>query len=114
MIDTGSDITLLPGVIAEDLGIDLAAAQESTVRGVGDQPIDTRDCHLVLELSDGSLAYRWEAEVSLVIDKCAESHLALLGHRGCLDYFSASFDADTYSVELLPAKRYPGTVVSLG
>jgi predicted aspartyl protease len=110
LVDTGSDITLLPSAIGKDIGIDLAVAERSAVRGVGDQSIETRDNRVNLELTDGVQICRWEADVSFLAADGAESHLALLGHRGCLNFFSAWFDADTRTMELLPAKGYSGTV----
>jgi hypothetical protein len=65
LVDTGSDITLFPAVIAEDIGIDLAGAEESAVRGIGEHSVETRDTRVELELSDGVEVYRWQAEGEL-------------------------------------------------
>ena len=110
LVDTGSDITLFPAVIAEDIGIDLAGAEESAVRGIGEHSVETRDARVELELSDGVEVYRWQAEVSFLTSDGAESHLAPLGHGGGLNFFSASFDADTQTMEIIPANVFRGTI----
>lgn len=113
LVDTGSDITLLPSVIAEDLGIDLTVADESTIRGVGNESVDVRDGGVELEVTDGRELYCWDAKVSFLMTSDAESHFALLGHRGCLDFFVATFDADARALEITPASVFPGTVIDV-
>ena len=113
LVDTGSDITLLPSVIADDLGIDLAAAELSTIRGVGDQPVDVRDSGVELEITDGAQSFRWDAEVSFLVVDEGESHFALLGHQGGLSYFVATFDGVARTMELTPISDFPGLISDL-
>lgn len=110
IVDSGSDITLLPGVIANDLGIDLGTFENSTVCGVGNQPVVVRESGVELELTDGIEFYHWDAEVSFLVTDGAESHFALLGHRGCLDFFAATFDGDARTLEIIPGRVFPGVV----
>jgi hypothetical protein len=96
LLDTGASITRLPRLYLSRLGIAPGEqARLATVAG----PFIAQFGTLDLELRSGRTAYRWSARVGFVP---RADNLALLGHDGLLDFFSATFDGLRHRVTLRP------------
>jgi hypothetical protein len=64
---------------------------------------------LDLELRRGRTACRWSARVGLV---ARADNLALLGHAGFLDHFTARFDGLRHRITLTPNGTAPAPIVT--
>jgi hypothetical protein len=66
--------------------------------------------HIVeLELAQGALICSWRAPVGFT---AAPLSYVLLGQRGCLDFFDATFRGADQVVDLEVNRTFPGTVQS--
>jgi hypothetical protein len=61
-----------------------------------------------LELTDGSAGYQWQTTVGF---SAAPIAYALLGIRGCLQFFDAIFCGKDLAVELTINRSFQGTVL---
>lgn len=61
-----------------------------------------------LELTDGSAGYQWQANVGF---SSAPIKYALLGIRGCLQFFDATFYGKELAVEITINRSFQGTVL---
>jgi hypothetical protein len=93
--------------LVESLGI-ILGGEKQTVHWRG-QGFGV-EFHIVeLELAQGGLVWRWRARVGFT---AAPLSYALLGQRGCLDYFDATFRGADQVAELEINRSFPGTVSS--
>ena len=102
LVDTGSDETLLPRDIGEAIGADIDPNHTATAIGLGGQPVEVIMGKLTLELTQGSYYHTWTARVGFIDQKHG---LALLGHRGFLDYFKATFHGDLHQLQIVPTQK---------
>jgi hypothetical protein len=105
-LDTGSDDTVFPERIAQQLGIDLTHAQQGQARGVGMAGAPLRYVRLPLRIAAGSERREWTAWVAFTP---VPMKRPLLGFAGCLQFFTATFHGDREIVELTINSLYPGT-----
>ena len=95
LLDTGSLDTLFPAELAASLGIPLGGERRA-IRWRGRR--HEVEFHLVeLELAEGANVLRWRARVGFTAAPLA---YALLGQRGCLEFFDAKFRGADQFVEL--------------
>jgi hypothetical protein len=113
LLDTGASMTLVPRPYFDKLGMSVAPVihlpetervRLRTVLG----SVDVRVAALDLELGSGQAKYRWSARVGFVP---RADNLALLGHAGFLDHFSATFDGLRKRVTLKPNGTFTAPVV---
>lgn len=100
LVDTGSDITLLPARIATELGIDLTTADEallSTGLGVMGK---YRRCDIQLELRWDGEVHRWQASVGFFP---APMRYSLLGTKGFFEFFDVQYRAAKRLIDVLPS-----------
>jgi hypothetical protein len=108
LLDTGADEIVLPGSIADEIGAELDRSIRWQVAGFAGQSTSAILGRVEIELSDGIETYAWRAPVAVVsYDDTAEEQVALLGHRGFLDYFDAKFRGVEHEVVLTPCGFFP-------
>jgi hypothetical protein len=105
VLDTGSQDTLFPMLLAEPLGVLLGGERgKITWRG---QRYWVEFHGVDLELEQGGAHWRWRARVGFT---AAPLGFVLLGQRGFLEFFDAKFRGADHVVELEPNRLYPGIV----
>lgn len=107
LVDTGSDNTVLPKSIADDLGIPVrpASGQDATVFGGHRVQLLVGEAVLGIEADEESL--RWRTPVFFHDFVAQEEETVVLGHAGFLDYFTATFDGKQGILTLIPNDEIP-------
>ncbi len=103
ILDSGADFTLLPLSVAIATGVDLEMNRAGTVGGIEGGSLITYPGEVELELNDGTQSYRWPTTV-----RFAAGNNMLLGHLGCLEFFTATFDHRNGTFSLEPNAGFPG------
>jgi Aspartyl protease len=106
LLDTGASMTLVPRSYFHKLGMSAAPTERVRVRTVSGS-VDVLLGALDLELRSDRVKYRWSAQVGFVP---RADNLALLGHAGFLDHFSATFDGLRKRVTLKLKGTFPAPV----
>jgi hypothetical protein len=101
-IDTGSDDTLLPEVIAPNLGIALQSSHSEPLSVVGGGMAVVRYSTVDLELLAPEGPYRWSSLVGF-----HAGHSTVLGPAGFLEWFRAVFDGRKRVITLRFTGRAP-------
>lgn len=107
LVDTGSDNTILPKIVAEQLNIPLQNAHgpEATVFGGNRVRLLAGEVTLQIEADGESL--RWSTPIYFFDFPKHHDETAILGHAGFLDYFTAVFDGKEGTLALLPNDDLP-------
>ena len=101
LLDTGSQDTLFPMALAQSLGI-LLGGERRTIGWRGQRYwVEFHDVEL--ELSQNDRVWRWRARAGFTD---APLSYALLGQRGCLDFWDAKFYGADQIVELEVNRNY--------
>ncbi|MCA9093708.1 MAG: hypothetical protein KDA68_09495 [Planctomycetaceae bacterium] len=104
MLDTGADITLLPAELLPLIGTSFDVERTVEINGVGGEPLIAHFANVELSLGYQEQLYRWTAQVGFLEGRT----VALLGHAGFLNYFTATFNGNQKRVTLRVNKRFPG------
>lgn len=111
LVDTGSsDDTLIPKCVADELGLVTNEERVEEVTGIGGERIAVVQADVELRVSDGRETVFWNAAVGVVAGRDGGGDYVILGHRSCLEYFTASFSGDRLMLDLTPNVNFPGTV----
>jgi hypothetical protein len=102
LLDSGADFTLLPRSVATVTGVELDTKRIGTVGGIEGGSLVTYPGEVELELSDGTQSHRWPTTI-----RFAAGNNMLLGHLGCLEFFTASLDHHNRTVSLEPNASLP-------
>jgi hypothetical protein len=102
LIDTGADHTLLPLSLAEVVGAELFHGDRDAARGVSGAEISVIPGRVQLELISDDGSYQWTAVIGFADFVSPEEECSLLGHAGCLEFFTATFDGIARIFELTP------------
>jgi hypothetical protein len=106
LLDTGSIDTVFPSALAEKLGVQLVPYPTRLVwRG---QPYPMQRGVVNLELMGSGSGFQWHASVGFAL---APIPYVLLGIRGCLEFFDATFCGKDLAVELTINRSFQGTVL---
>lgn len=101
LVDTGSDLTILPLEIAHLLEIELDDSERTVVSSAGGGQFTAMPCRRPIGFSierAGFRAIRWEG-----IAYFAENEpIILLGHQGCLEKFDLTFRGPEKVLQVLP------------
>jgi hypothetical protein len=108
LVDSGSDDTILPLPIAQNIGAKIDASHRWRVEGFGGNALDAIVGEIDFELVTPAERFWWTAKVGLIEFTNSEDEFAILGHAGFLDFFIDTFDGGIHAVELLPAPAFPG------
>lgn len=89
--------------VAKAIGVELDKKRPGTVGGIEGGSLVTYPGEVELELRDGNSTFRWQAEV-----RFAEGNNMLLGHLGCLEFFTETLDHFRRTISLEPNAIFPG------
>jgi predicted aspartyl protease len=106
LLDTGASMTLLPRYYFHKLGMSVASTERVRLRTVSGY-VDVLLGLIDLELRLQRTKIRWSAQVGFVP---RSDNLALLGHAGFLDHFTAKFDGLRKRVTVKPNETLPAPV----
>jgi hypothetical protein len=102
-LDCGADYTVLPLSVAQAVGIDVDRNRPGTIGGIEGGSLLTYPGEAELEITDRLERFRWCTTV-----RFAEGNVMLLGHLGCLEYFTVTLDHFGRVFEFEPNAAYPG------
>jgi hypothetical protein len=99
VFDTGSDDSIFPIALAQQLGIDLSNAPTGQAQGVGGGTVTFHYAQVLLRLSDGTEHAEWSALVGF-----APIHMrrGLLGRTGFHQFFDVTYRGEAREVVLTP------------
>lgn len=100
LVDTGADETLLPLALAEILGVELDLDFTSQAVGTSGDQLTVQYGDVCLEISDGKESIAWQSTVGFVDFGSPSDEVIILGHAGCLDFFTMTFDGENAQLEL--------------
>ena len=98
-VDTGADDTVLLSGIPQAIGV-TGLSSPVLIDGIGGK-VAVRFGTVDLEIGDGQTVYRWSAYVGFY-DSNPSPGPPVLGLKGFLQYFTAIFDGQQRSLELVP------------
>jgi hypothetical protein len=99
LLDTGADNTILPESIARDLEIPLTPCKGPAATAFGGQEISLSYGNVDLELVHPEGNLRWTLQVYFVAGD-SDKETLILGHQGFLEFFTATFNGEEFSVVL--------------
>jgi len=104
LVDTGSDLTLLPERVAIKLGFDISQAAELPLKtGVGISG-SYRECEVVLEIRWEEESLRWRTQVGIYP---GQMRYCLLGNKGFFEFFDLNYSVRQQIFELRLATALP-------
>ena len=107
LVDTGSDHTILPKSIADELGIPVQPATGPPASVFGGQLVKLSIGEVVIKLKAVDSSCTWKATVFFHDFMKAVDETVIFGHTGFLDYFTAIFDGKLAELTLLPNDELP-------
>ena len=107
LVDTGADETLLPLSLAELLGVDLDRDATSQAAGISGDRLTIFYGDVEFQITAGNEAIGWHTTVGFVDFGSTDDEVIILGHGGCLDYFTALFDGESAELELTANSHLP-------
>jgi hypothetical protein len=107
-VDSGADNSIFPESVANDLGIALNECKGPAAVAFGGQAIALSygDVELELKHLDGHV--RWATRIYFLSGSDVQEQTLILGHQGVLEYFTATFNGEDASLELVPNPYLPG------
>ncbi|MBP87544.1 MAG: hypothetical protein CMJ64_12600 [Planctomycetaceae bacterium] len=109
LVDTGSDDSLIPRFVANELGLEIDDGQITEVVGLGSERVAVASAQVELRISDGSESVSWHATVGVVGTDEEDADFVILGHNSCLDFFTAIFDGDHRLLQRAANSKLPRT-----
>jgi predicted aspartyl protease len=107
LVDTGSDHTILPKSMADELGITVRPASGTPASAFGGHQVRLLFGEARLSLVGSDETVSWIATVFVYDFPNPGDEIAILGHTGFLDYFTAIFDGKLGTLTLLPNDELP-------
>lgn len=107
LVDTGADETLFPLSLAEVLGVELDQELISEAAGISGDRLKIQYGDVVLRIETEQEDIEWKTTVGFVDFGSASDEVIILGHGGCLDFFTAIFDGENAELELTPNSLLP-------
>lgn len=108
LVDTGSDDTLLPRSLADDLGVETDESLEIKVTNISESPVAIVHGDVELNIQSGTESYSWSTQVGFIDYQDVENEMVILGHKGCLEFFQLFFDGPKKELEIKPGATFPG------
>lgn len=112
LVDTGADETIFPLSMAELIGIKLDEEVTSVAAGISGDRLKIHYGEVGLEIEADGTRVAWRTTVGFVDFGRADDEVIILGHGGCLDYFTATFDGENSLLELMPNSLLPSSFQS--
>jgi Aspartyl protease len=110
VVDTGSDLTLVPRWVATQIGARVDDTRRSPLGGIAGQVVEGSPGDVELEISSNGSYCRWMTTVVFVNYPAGSNATTLLGHFGFLDFFRATFDGPAGELEIEVPPAFGGTV----
>src|SRR3989344_6038711 len=111
LVDTGADHTIFPRFNASHIGAPLHEKNVSYTNGIGSDGIKSFYAEgIELEMKVDNEICRWTAPVWFSEQ---DDFPALLGRKGFLEYFTATFDGENSILTLEPNGNFSGNVVNI-
>ncbi|MBX3452309.1 MAG: hypothetical protein KF777_22325 [Planctomycetaceae bacterium] len=107
LVDTGADETLFPLSLAEVLGVELNHELTSEAAGISGDRLKIYYGEVEVQIESGQDVVAWQTVVGFVDFGSSRDEVIILGHGGCLDFFTAVFDGEKAELELLPNSSLP-------
>jgi len=107
LLDTGSDATLLPRAVAETIGVTLNNTKTLSVVGIAGQKVIITPALITLTITQGEDSLTWSTTVGFIDSPNPDYEQAILGHLGCLQFFTVSFDSQIHEIEMVPNEKFP-------
>jgi predicted aspartyl protease len=102
LVDTGADETLLPLSLAELLGVELDAEGTSLAAGISGDKLTIHYGEVEFQIAEGIEEVKWRSTVGFVEFGNSDEEIIVLGHSGCLDFFTAIFNGELAELEMMP------------
>lgn len=104
------EMTVLPRSLGELVGADMLSLPMHLGYSVGGiRQVVPGTVTLEMDTDDGR--YRWSTSVGFAQFVSGEAEEAILGYRGCLEYFTVIFAGENFELTLAPNNRFPGECV---
>ncbi len=107
LVDSGADETLFPMSLAEVLGVELDDQLTSEAAGISGDRLKIHYGDVELQIENGTEIVSWKATVGFADFGSANDEVIILGHGGCLDFFTATFDGEDAVLELVANSLLP-------
>lgn len=107
LVDTGADETLLPKSLAGLLGVVLDHEVTSQAVGISGDLLTIHYGTAKFQIAAENDQVTWTSMVGFVDFGSQDDEVIILGHGGCLDYFTAIFDGDKAELELTANSQLP-------
>jgi hypothetical protein len=107
LVDTGSDQTILPRSVADELGILLAPAEGPPAVAFGGHRVQLLIGDAILTLTAGGESLAWKAPICFFDFPVTKDETVILGHAGFLEFFTATFDGKHETLMLVPNDELP-------
>jgi hypothetical protein len=102
LLDTGADDVLIPRVFMDLLGVEAIPGGRATIGTAGRGTAAVEFGTVDLELRASGRAHRWPARVGF-----HDGWAVLLGHKGFMEHFTATFNGRQRRVTLQPNGTFP-------
>jgi hypothetical protein len=93
--------------LAEVLGVELDQEFISEAAGISGDRLKIQYGDVVLRIEAEQEDIEWKTTVGFVDFGSASDEVIILGHGGCLDFFTAIFDGENAELELTPNSLMP-------
>lgn len=108
LVDTGSDLTIIPLWVASQIGVDVDASPRWPLAGLAGQVAEASPGDVELEITSAGSFFRWTTAVSFVAHPAGSKATAILGHSGFLDFFRVTFDGPAMELEIEATPAFGG------
>jgi hypothetical protein len=103
LVDTGSDNTILPKSIADDLGIPVEPMTGPAASVFGRHRVQLLAGQAKIKLDADGESFTWPTELFFFDFEFSAEETVILGHASFLDYFTATFDGEQGIPTLVPS-----------
>jgi predicted aspartyl protease len=108
VVDTGSDLTLIPRWVAGQIGATVDDTRRWPLGGIAGQVIEASPGDVELEISSDGTFFRWTTAVVFVKYPAGSKATTILGHSGFLDFFRVTFDGSARELEVEVTSAFSG------
>lgn len=108
LVDTGSDLTLMPRWIAGQIGATVDDKARSPLGGITGQVVQVSPGDVELEITSNGSYFRWATAVMFVNYPPGSKATVILGHSGFLDFFRVTFDGSARELEIQITPSFGG------
>lgn len=107
LVNTGADETLLPLALAAALGVELDQNATSLAAGISGGNLTIHYGEVEFEIATDDETVSWKSTVGFADFGSSDDEVIILGHDGCLDFFTATFDGELAELEITPNSLLP-------